>query len=58
MVMIDGKRPGRSTAAAMLQHKVAIGRTWPSLPQHVRVTIGTREEMAKFRAAFERVMES
>jgi histidinol-phosphate aminotransferase len=55
MVMIDGKRPGREVAAAMLKHKVAIGRAWPSLPTHVRVTVGTREEMAKFKAAFERV---
>jgi histidinol-phosphate/aromatic aminotransferase/cobyric acid decarboxylase-like protein len=55
MVMIDGKRPGREVAAAMLKHKVAIGRAWPSLPTHVRVTVGTGEEMAKFKAAFERV---
>jgi histidinol-phosphate aminotransferase len=55
MVMIDGKRPGRDVAAAMLKHKVAIGRAWPSLPTHVRVTVGTGEEMAKFKAAFERV---
>ena len=55
MVMVDGKRPGREVAAAMLKHKVAIGRAWPSLPTHVRVTVGTREEMAKFKAAFERV---
>ncbi|HLJ92048.1 MAG TPA: pyridoxal phosphate-dependent aminotransferase [Gemmataceae bacterium] len=58
MVLIDGKRPGREVATAMLQHKIAIGRSWPSLPQHVRVTIGAREEMAKFRTAFERVMET
>jgi histidinol-phosphate aminotransferase len=58
MVLIDGKRPGQETAAAMLQHKVAIGRSWPSLPHHVRVTIGLPDEMTKFRAAFERVMES
>jgi histidinol-phosphate aminotransferase len=58
MVMIDGKRPGRQTAAAMLKYKVAIGRAWSALPNHVRVTIGTRDEMAKFKAAFERVMES
>ena len=58
MVMIDGKRPGRQVAAAMLGHKVAIGRAWPSLPRHVRVTIGTREEMARFKAAFQRVMGS
>ena len=55
MVLIDGKRPGREVAAAMLRHKVAIGRAWPSLPTHVRVTVGTRDEMAKFKAAFERV---
>lgn len=58
MVMIDGKRPGRETAEAMLKHKVAIGRAWPSLPTHVRVTIGTREDMAAFKAAFERVMHA
>ncbi|HZU35266.1 MAG TPA: pyridoxal phosphate-dependent aminotransferase [Gemmataceae bacterium] len=58
MVMIDGKRPGHAIAAAMLTHKIAIGRAWPSLPHHVRVTIGTREEMTKFKAAFERVMNS
>src|SRR5262249_18008425 len=56
MVMIDAKRPGREMAAAMLKHKVAIGRAWPSWPTHVRVTIGTHDEMAKFKAAFERVM--
>jgi histidinol-phosphate aminotransferase len=56
MVLIDSQRPGRATAAAMLQYKVAIGRSWPALPQHVRITIGTREEMAKFQSAFERVM--
>ena len=43
---------------AMLKQKVAIGRTWPSMPNHVRVTIGTREEMACFKQAFARVMKS
>jgi histidinol-phosphate aminotransferase len=58
MVLIDGGRPGRQTVEAMLAHKVAVGRSWPSLPNHVRVTIGTREEMAKFQSAFERVMDA
>jgi histidinol-phosphate aminotransferase len=58
MLMIDGKRPGKVTAAAMLDHKVAIGRTWAALPTHVRVTIGTHEEMGKFKAAFQRVMQA
>jgi histidinol-phosphate aminotransferase len=56
MIMVDVRRPGREVIQAMLQQKVAIGRTWPSLPTHVRVTIGTKEEMAKFRAALGRVM--
>jgi histidinol-phosphate aminotransferase len=58
MVLVDGRRPGRELVAALLEHKVAIGRSWPSLPNHARVTIGTREEMARFKAAFERVMDS
>jgi histidinol-phosphate aminotransferase len=56
MIMVDVKRPGPEVAQEMLKHKVAIGRSWPSMPNHVRVTIGTRDEMAKFKAAFERVM--
>lgn len=55
MVMIDVKKPGREIAAAMLEQKIAIGRSWASMPNHVRVTIGTAAEMDKFKAAFERV---
>jgi histidinol-phosphate/aromatic aminotransferase/cobyric acid decarboxylase-like protein len=50
------KRPGREVQDAMLQHKVSIGRVWASWPTHVRVTIGTRDEMEKFKAAFLKVM--
>ncbi len=56
MLMVDVRRPGRQVFQALLKEKVVIGRTWPSMPNHVRITIGTREEMAKFRAAFGRVM--
>jgi histidinol-phosphate aminotransferase len=56
MIMIDVRRPGREVFSALLKEKVAIGRSWPSMPKHVRVSIGTRDEMAKFRAAFARVM--
>jgi histidinol-phosphate aminotransferase len=56
MIMIDCRRPGREVYTAMLRHRIAIGRSWPSLPTHVRVTIGTRDEMALFKAAFARVM--
>ena len=56
MIMIDVRRPGQEVFAALLKEKVVIGRTWPSMPKHVRVSIGTREEMAKFQTAFRRVM--
>ncbi len=56
MVMVDSGRPAKAFADAMLRHKVAIGRPWPTLPTHSRVTIGTRAEMAAFQAAMERVM--
>jgi histidinol-phosphate aminotransferase len=58
MVLIDSKRPGQETAKAMLEHKVAIGRSWSALPTHVRVTIGTATEMEKFKTAFERVVRA
>jgi histidinol-phosphate/aromatic aminotransferase/cobyric acid decarboxylase-like protein len=56
MIMIDCKRPGREVFRDMLQHKIAIGRSWPSMPTYVRVTIGTREDMTQFKTAFARVM--
>jgi histidinol-phosphate/aromatic aminotransferase/cobyric acid decarboxylase-like protein len=54
--MVDVKRPGREVMDLMLAEKVSIGRVWPSWPTHVRVTIGTKEEMEKFKAAFLKVM--
>jgi histidinol-phosphate aminotransferase len=56
MIMVDVRRPGREVFSALLKEKVVIGRSWPSMPKHVRVTIGTREEMAKFRTAFGHIM--
>ena len=54
--MVDVKQPGHNVIAAMRQEKVYIGRVWPSWPTYVRVTVGTHEEMAKFQAAFLKVM--
>jgi histidinol-phosphate aminotransferase len=58
MVMIDVKRPGKEFSGAMIKHKVAVGRSWPALPTHIRLTIGTAEEMAKFKAACQKVMDA
>lgn len=54
--MVDTKRPGAEVIAAMQKEKVYIGRVWPAWPTYVRVSVGTREEMAKFKTAFLKVM--
>ena len=55
-IMIDVGRPGGQIATKMQAEKVYIGRVWSSWPTKVRVTIGTQEEMNKFKAAFLKVM--
>jgi histidinol-phosphate/aromatic aminotransferase/cobyric acid decarboxylase-like protein len=54
--MVDVKRPGLEVIQAMQKDKVYIGRVWPSWPTYVRVSIGTQDEMNKFKAAFLTVM--
>ena len=56
--MMDVKRPGKGFYQAMAAEKVFIGRAWPVWPQHVRVSVGTKEEMAKFKEAFAKVYNS
>jgi len=52
---LNTKRPSREFWTAMTKEKVYIGRGWPVWPTWSRVTIGTREEMLKFQAAFDKV---
>jgi histidinol-phosphate/aromatic aminotransferase/cobyric acid decarboxylase-like protein len=54
--MLDGKRPGKDTIERMAAEKVYVGRVWPVWPTYVRVSIGTQEEMNKFKAAWLKVM--
>lgn len=55
--MVDVKRPGHEFAAQMRDENVAIGRTWAAMPTYVRVTVGTKDEMAKFQSAFVKCMD-
>jgi histidinol-phosphate aminotransferase len=57
MFMVDVKRPGEEFHEAMLRENVAIGRTWPAMPNYVRVTVGTKQEMERFQTAFVRCMD-
>ncbi len=53
--MINVKRPGKEFYQAMAEQKVYIGRAWPVWPNYVRVSVGSKEEMAKFKEAFAKV---
>jgi histidinol-phosphate/aromatic aminotransferase/cobyric acid decarboxylase-like protein len=54
--MVDVKMPAKKYIESMIAEKVLVGRAWPSMPTHVRVSIGLPEEMAKWKAAHEKVM--
>jgi histidinol-phosphate aminotransferase len=54
--MVNVHRPGREVIDAMRTQKIYIGRVWPSWPTFVRVTVGTQDEMNKFKTAFLKVM--
>ena len=54
--LLDARRPGIEMRDAMAKENVLIGRTWPVMPNHVRITVGTQEEMEKFQAAWQKVM--
>ncbi len=54
--MVDVKRPGGEVVEALAKQNVMIGRLWPAWPTHVRVSVGTQDDMNKFKAAFAKVM--
>jgi histidinol-phosphate/aromatic aminotransferase/cobyric acid decarboxylase-like protein len=57
-LMIDVRMPVRDFITAMAAEKIFVGRPWPAWPTWNRVSMGTEEEMAKFKVAFEKVMQS
>ena len=49
---------GAQVGEAMAAKKVMLaGDRWPEWPQHIRVTVGTYEEMGKFNAALDMVLQ-
>ncbi len=54
--MLKAGKPAKEVIAAMAHQKVFIGRPWPSMPDWVRITVGTKSEMEQFQAAFQNVM--
>ena len=54
-IMFDCKRPVVPLIQAMKERKVHVGRLFPALPNHMRVTIGKSSEMEGFVSAFKQV---
>lgn len=55
--LLDTKRPAKQVIDAMAQQHVFIGRIWPIMPTCTRITVGTHEEMDRFRTALQKVMQ-
>jgi histidinol-phosphate aminotransferase len=55
-VMIDVKRPVVPLIKALKERNVQVGRLFPALPNHMRLTIGKKAEMEAFLSAFHQVL--
>jgi len=55
-IMFDCKRPVAPLIQAMKERKVHVGRLFPALPNHMRLTIGKKSEMESFVEAFKQVV--
>jgi len=57
-MMVDVRNDVRPVIRAMRESGVHVGRLFPALPHHLRVTIGTPEQMQRFVAAFGEAMKA
>ena len=55
--MLKAGKPAKEVIGAMAHQNVFIGRPWPSMPDWVRITVGTQAEMEQFQVAFQKVMK-
>ena len=55
-IMFDCKRPVVPLIKAMKEQNVLVGRLFPALPNHMRLTIGKKAEMEAFLTAFRQLM--
>ena len=55
-IMVDLRRPVLPLIGGLRQRNVQVGRLFPALPNHMRITIGKRPEMDAFLTAFRQVV--
>jgi histidinol-phosphate aminotransferase len=51
-VMIETRRPVKPLISGLAERGVQVGRLFPALPTHLRVTLGTPDQMERFLTAF------
>ena len=54
--MVDIRRPVQSVSARFREQGVLVGRPFPPMLLHLRVSVGTADEMARFLAAFKKIV--
>jgi histidinol-phosphate aminotransferase len=54
--MVDIRRDAKDFKMECVKHKVAIGRSFPAVPTHARISIGTMPEMKKAVSVFHTVL--
>ena len=54
--MVGLKRESSEVAPEFQKRDVLVGRPFPPMTQHLRVSVGTQAEMDKFVAAFKEIM--
>lgn len=55
-VMIGVKRPAQPLIEELKKRKMLVGRLFPSMPDHLRVSFGTMDEMKAFMKEFKEVI--
>jgi len=51
-LMVDARMPTVAVIEALKRKNVYVGRPWPAWPTHVRVSIGSADDMERFKSAF------
>ncbi|MBV8519821.1 MAG: aminotransferase class I/II-fold pyridoxal phosphate-dependent enzyme [Acidobacteria bacterium] len=56
--MVELRRDAKPVIAAFRERNIRVGRVFPALPQHLRVTVGTQDEMKAFMGAFGEILRA
>jgi histidinol-phosphate aminotransferase len=57
-VMIDAGRPTKTLIEELKKRNILVGRPFPSMPNHIRVGLGTEAEIKQFLTQFQGVLNS